>query len=199
MAQYTRDAIIEYTMELAKTRPLRRITVRDIVDGCGITRNTFYYYFHDVLDVVDGVVTSKLLEVSEENDSDKAMGDLIEFVMSNKKMWRNIYLSLDRDEFTGFINEKIHIMIMDFLAKSGNNISKSDAKLICTFYEEALSGVLVRWVKNDIEINTAREMRETASRIQYLFINTMHDIAKKASELPDAAHRRPSGEGGGNG
>ena len=53
MSQLTRRAIIECTLNLAEKKPLRKITVKDIVSACGITRNTFYYHFHDIYEVLD--------------------------------------------------------------------------------------------------------------------------------------------------
>ena len=53
MSQLTKRAIIDCTLDLAEKKSFRKITVRDIVTACGITRNTFYYYFHDIYDVID--------------------------------------------------------------------------------------------------------------------------------------------------
>ena len=38
-------------VEAGGKRSMNKITVRDIVSECEITRNTFYYYFHDIYDV----------------------------------------------------------------------------------------------------------------------------------------------------
>ena len=53
MSQSTKQAIVETTLALAKKRPIGKITVRDIVEACGITRNTFYYHFHDIYEVLE--------------------------------------------------------------------------------------------------------------------------------------------------
>ena len=42
-------------MRIAEKKPLQKITVRDIVDDCGINRNTFYYYFRDIYEVAEAV------------------------------------------------------------------------------------------------------------------------------------------------
>ena len=34
-------------------KSLDKITVRDIVEDCGLTRNTFYYYYEDIYDLFD--------------------------------------------------------------------------------------------------------------------------------------------------
>ena len=44
MTQFTSKAIEESFIRLLNERPLDKITIKDIVDDCGISRNTFYYH-----------------------------------------------------------------------------------------------------------------------------------------------------------
>ncbi len=53
MPSFTKKAIMESFLRLAGKKPLDKITVRDIVDDCGINRNTFYYYFQDIYAVLE--------------------------------------------------------------------------------------------------------------------------------------------------
>ena len=48
MTQFTSKAIEESFIRLLNERPLDKITIKDIVDDCGISRNTFYYHFQDI-------------------------------------------------------------------------------------------------------------------------------------------------------
>jgi len=48
MVSKKRNAIMESVLRLLEERPLNKITVKDIVDECGINRNTFYYHFEDI-------------------------------------------------------------------------------------------------------------------------------------------------------
>lgn len=50
----TKRAIAESFKKLLSKRGLKKITVRDIVEDCGVNRQTFYYHFHDVYDLMDG-------------------------------------------------------------------------------------------------------------------------------------------------
>ena len=52
MSKFTRDAIKQSFLKLLNERPLSQIKVRDIVSDCGVNRNTFYYYFHDIPSLV---------------------------------------------------------------------------------------------------------------------------------------------------
>lgn len=55
MPSPTRQAIVTSFLRLIAKRPPDKITVRDIVDDCGVNRNTFYYYFQDIYAVLEEV------------------------------------------------------------------------------------------------------------------------------------------------
>ncbi len=45
MANFTKQAIETAFLQLLNEKPLNKISVRDIVEKCGINRNSFYYHF----------------------------------------------------------------------------------------------------------------------------------------------------------
>ena len=44
MANFTKQAIKASFLQLPNEQPLSKISVRDIVERCGINRNSFYYH-----------------------------------------------------------------------------------------------------------------------------------------------------------
>ena len=48
MVPSAREAIQAAFLSLLEERPLRDITVKDIVQSCGVNRNSFYYHFKDI-------------------------------------------------------------------------------------------------------------------------------------------------------
>ena len=48
MANFTKQAIETAFLQLLNEKPLNKISVRDIVEKCGINRNSFYYHFQDI-------------------------------------------------------------------------------------------------------------------------------------------------------
>ena len=65
MASFTKFAILKVFGDLAASRPVDKITVKDITDQCGISRNTFYYHYQDIYQVLKAYVyeVSKQLSV----------------------------------------------------------------------------------------------------------------------------------------
>ena len=56
MANFTKKAIKETFVELLEEHPLSDITIKDIVEKCGINRNSFYYHYHDLPDLIEEIV-----------------------------------------------------------------------------------------------------------------------------------------------
>ena len=52
MSVQTEKALAESLKKLLAKKTLEKITVKDITDDCGVNRQTFYYHFHDVYDLV---------------------------------------------------------------------------------------------------------------------------------------------------
>ena len=56
-------------LNMLKRKNIDRVTVTDICEECGINRNTFYYYFSDIYDVLDSVLieeTEKNIDITED-------------------------------------------------------------------------------------------------------------------------------------
>jgi AcrR family transcriptional regulator len=53
VSSFTKEAITGAFLRLIGKKSLEKITVRDIVDECGINRNTFYYHFQDMYAVLE--------------------------------------------------------------------------------------------------------------------------------------------------
>ena len=59
MANFTKQAIKASFMKLLSQKPLNKISVRDIVEDCGINRNSFYYHFQDIPSLLGEIVTEQ--------------------------------------------------------------------------------------------------------------------------------------------
>lgn len=53
MASNTKVTIFQAYAYLITIKNIDKVTVKDVVEQCGITRQTFYYHFQDLLDVIE--------------------------------------------------------------------------------------------------------------------------------------------------
>ena len=69
MANFTRRAIKEAFTSLLEERPLNDITVKDIVERCGINRNSFYYHYPDIPALAEEIVRDEAARIVQEYPS----------------------------------------------------------------------------------------------------------------------------------
>ena len=173
MSQLTKKAIVEATLRLAEKHPLNKITVRDIVEECGITRNTFYYHFHDIYEVLEDAVDDgfERLKASWKDSKEDALFSLIEFCEANKKIFVNLYKTIGHDNLTSYVRRQLREVLMESLRREadGMGIAESDIVLISSFYEEAMIGVFVSWLKKDSAGERPEERRAVIERIKVIF------------------------------
>ena len=77
LSQLTQKAIVETTIRLVEQKTVKKITVRDIVEACGITRNTFYYYFHDIYEVLEYALSKVGVITEEDKKGAVIIGDTV--------------------------------------------------------------------------------------------------------------------------
>ena len=65
MANFTKKAIKDTFISLLKTKPFNQITVKDIVDECGVNRNTFYYHYEDINDLLEQARSAGYFDLEE--------------------------------------------------------------------------------------------------------------------------------------
>jgi hypothetical protein len=173
MSQLTRKAIMKCTLELAEKKSLKKITVKDIADECGITRSTFYYHFSDIYDVLDGVVQTKIDEFNEEynGEMDKVLMRFIEYSIIHRKVWANLFDARGREWLEKYVKTRIHYLALLQIRKmsEGYILSIKDVEIICSFYEEAIFGLLIRWIIKEEKTKTVDEIKDTVERIEKLF------------------------------
>lgn len=193
MSQLTRKAIMKCTLELAEKKSLKKITIKDIADECGITRSTFYYHFSDIYDVLDGVVQAKIDEFNEEynGEMDKVLMRFIEYSIIHRKVWANLFDARGREWLEKYVKTRIHYLALLQIRKmsEGYILSIKDVEIICSFYEEAIFGLLIRWIIKEEKAKTVDEIKDTVERIEKLFEGQLDLIISNMKKYMSGVHQ----------
>ena len=69
MSKYTKTRIMDAFLYLLNEKSMDRLTVKDVIETAEVNRNTFYYHFEDIYDLLHQVLKRKLDDFS--NDTEK--------------------------------------------------------------------------------------------------------------------------------
>lgn len=121
MPSGTKQAIIDSFLYLAGKKSPDKITVRDIVDDCGVNRNTFYYYFQDIYAVLEELCREALYALPEEAPLSVTLGEFyrefLTFTATHSAAARSLALSLGFEGLERYFGHSLDRIICECLAR----------------------------------------------------------------------------------
>ncbi|MBR6917203.1 MAG: TetR/AcrR family transcriptional regulator C-terminal domain-containing protein [Clostridia bacterium] len=148
MANFTKKAIKDAFGELLGEKPLNKITVKDIVERCGINRNSFYYHFQDIPGLIEEIVTEEADKIIAEyhtiDSIEMGIKAAMDFVGYNRREILHIYNSANRDIFEHYLWKVCDYIVsayFDALSNEGLAVSEEDRKPIMKFYRSVCFGL----------------------------------------------------------
>ena len=157
MANFTEKAITETLNEMLKTRTIDKITVKDLTDECGISRNTFYYHFHDIYEVLIKsfiAEADELLKGHETSGSwEKTFVEGLSFLYENKTVINHTYWNLDSDYLDRFLNGVVYQYVWGVVKEERADRKYSDetVSIAADFYKNALLGAVCGWIEDGMK------------------------------------------------
>lgn len=153
MAGFTKKAIRDSFVKLLNQKPLSQITVRDIVDDCHINRNTFYYHFQDIpqllVSIVDGEAERIIREHPTIGSIEECLSAVIGFALENRTAIMHIYHSTSRDIYGQYqwrTCEHVVTLYIDGILE-GRSVSAQDRDLIIDYLKCLCFGIIMGWLE----------------------------------------------------
>ena len=160
MQKDTKNLIYETFIELLTNKSFDKITVRDIVEGCGINRNTFYYYYCDIYDLLEEVFKKELNVLTEAHrDGASWVAAFIKVAntaQSHRKIINNICSSRSYDYFENYMHRVCKEILVDVVKREseGIDIPEEDIDFIASYHLYALVGVISEWFRTGMREDT---------------------------------------------
>lgn len=173
----TKYAIQASFRDLLQKKSLDKITVRDIVEDCGLTRNTFYYHYEDIYDLFDDYLDTQMQRILESLPKDGSWEDALEqllvSIFDTPRTGRHIFFSKKRDTLRQYLNKLIASVLERYVMENqeGLHVSADDRRLICDTCSFALYGLLEQWLTGP----DAPLMREKLQRVTSCFGGTIRN------------------------
>lgn len=160
-----RDAIKAAFIRLLEERPLREISVKDIVSACGVNRNTFYYHFRDILALLEEIIVDQADRIIADQGPALSMADCLEtaarFAQERRQAILHINQSAHRDLFELCLMDVCRRVVEDYAAAAIGSVSlaQEDRKIIVRFYQCELFGQIMAWLNDGMRYDISRQFR----------------------------------------
>jgi AcrR family transcriptional regulator len=168
---YIRRAIEASFLKLLDERPFEKITVKNIVDDCGLTRNTFYNYFEDTYDVVDGLLRALVCDVLDSDERPDTlvgtMSPVMQFAREHPRAIAHLYRSSKREELMLCFDKMFELMAARLCASSvrAGRLDAEDEALMVQGCRFLLSGFFEQGSAKGME----ESLEETRERMEMIF------------------------------
>ncbi|MCQ2484237.1 MAG: TetR/AcrR family transcriptional regulator C-terminal domain-containing protein [Clostridia bacterium] len=150
----TKIILADSLRSLMKKKPFDKIKIREIVEECGLNRQTFYYHFQDVFALVEWMYKYDGQKIINDNYENR---DIIAVarVMAD-------YIERHREELSSIIESKAEGYFFDFLItnvgkcfdriidekSAGLKLASEYKKFLSRYYTNAVIGVTHDWIKS---------------------------------------------------
>ncbi len=184
MSKLTEKALAQAVMDLLKDRPLDKITIKEITEACGLTRNTFYYHFHDVYELLRWIFEQKteaiMAKYRDEADWEGGLAETLDYLYENQSMIIHIYESISDDLLTRFINEVMmrHAQIIVERQAKGFPCSQKAIRIATELYMGAAVSHVMSWIRGGME----QTPEYLAQIYNILFMGTIKSVLESAEE-----------------
>ena len=136
-------------MQLARSGDVDRITVTSLVEACGISRQTFYYHFRDIMDVLEWGIRQTLerdLEASLQTpDSRAAIQIFVTRAVQKRTALRLLLDSHRRPELERLLIRALRTYLRELFRRRypRSALSAADLAAALDFYACGIIGVLL--------------------------------------------------------
>lgn len=145
-----------------------KISVKDIADGCGLTRQAFYYHFKDKYDLMNWIYYTEIARFMTSYNKVEhwldGLMDLCNYMRQNKTFYINALNTTGQNSFQEYLHDYIRNISISVIENIQNTEFDKDKWGFTTeFIATSFVGMIVRWANNGMKEEPAEYMAKMRS------------------------------------
>lgn len=153
----TKKLLADSLKKLMTTKPLNKISVYEIAEDCGVNRQTFYYHFHDIIDLLEWMLKEEALALFKDSGDSLSLSEgllrLLKYIQKNEALCLCTLQSLGHKHLRNFFYEGINSVIRSIVDEfsADLNVSEKHKAFIAHFYTVSFAGFLENWLQEGLK------------------------------------------------
>ncbi len=182
--------LIESFKQLTKEEMVDKITIKEITDGAGVIRSTFYYHFQDKYELIERIFKTEILQPLFPLLDNNMITEMTLLIFKNLEKEKSFYRKLSYMEGQNSFEEIVQKSIRDaLLSHMEKNIVEQTRQVlkkhfgwlsleqIADYYASSMTFVVINWIKAEIEV-TPEQVTEITGMMFKLSLKDVIDIIK---------------------
>jgi len=152
MSQITKNALAASLKRLLAEKTLDRVTVVDIAEDCQVNRQTFYYHFRDINDLVEWIYTSeaaRALDGKKTSDSwQQGFLQIFRYALDNRNFVQRTFHSSSLPHLERYLYAETFRLLGGVVEEMavGLGAREDDRRFIADFYKYGFVGLMLDWI-----------------------------------------------------
>lgn len=140
---------------MGKTK-LNKISVQDITEDAGLNRQTFYYHFHNVFELLGWIYQTEALDSIAPYRSYSNWGEgfrrIFHYIEENRAFCLNTLDSIARSYLEDYLYNTTCGVIREVVEDipASQRVDEADKHFLVQFYTLAFMGLIIQWMKNNM-------------------------------------------------
>lgn len=154
----TKRLMVQSLKKFMAQKPLEKISIREITEDSGVNRQTFYYHFEDIYDMVKWMYQEEALKLIASHEGVLLWQDgimlLLRYIEENKEVCLCALNSLGHQHLKRFFYDDIHAIIEKTVLGIANqvpNVSENYGDFITHYYAVTLAAMVESWLLGEIK------------------------------------------------
>ena len=158
-----------------ENKPLSKITIQDITNECEVNRQTFYYHFQDIQDLVEWILLEEADKALQGNKtyatSQEGFLSIFEMIQKDHVFISNVYRHTSLDILLLHLYRVVYQLIYNVVDEKSKNmiVREKDKAFIADFYKYGFVGLVLDWIKGDMK----EDPKEIIQRLSVLIDGTI--------------------------
>ncbi|PJJ27695.1 TetR/AcrR family transcriptional regulator C-terminal domain-containing protein [Lacrimispora celerecrescens] len=149
-SEKTKYRLADSIKDCMKTKPVDKITVQNIVDGCGMTRQTFYRNFKDKYDLInwyfDKLVLESFAQIGVDKTVRQSLKEKFEFIKKEKVFFTEAFRSDDYNSLKEHDFELIMGFYTELITRKRQEMLSEEIEFFLEMYCRGSVYMTVKWV-----------------------------------------------------
>lgn len=174
MRSKMKENIADAFLALLAKKSIDKITVKDLVESCSISRQSFYYHFQDIIEVVEWVIERTYQEIAQSCLQADTLKEEIHILVACFVDRYELLTRLRDSQKRDLVDHKAMEMVQSYLRAgwrqvlSHMDLRGSDTDALISFYSAGIAGLMMERCQ-DKEVDIDELARQIYHITQQLF------------------------------